>query len=496
MFIAPAVETGNFFTDTQPTTKQMTKKSLLLVAGLSIGMVASAQNQSWTATAIDGNDYSIADILAEGKTVLVDISAHWCGPCWAWHNSGIMEKLYREFGPEGTNDLMIFYVDGDPASSLALLGGAAGSQGDWIAGTPYPMIGPNNEGSALADIYNISAYPTLFMHCPGSTAGVEIQRTATWETFLTSWKNACPAAFNNGAIDAHLLEVENGELCPGEHPFAEVFNQGSSALTSASLELREAGYLVETKAWTGSIAPFAHAEVSFDNTTVTGTATYEATIIVPNDANTLGDVENAEFGPVPAAPNTLISLELKTDNYGVETTWKLFNGAGTVVAQDPAGNYGNNTVYNYNWSLDPSDCYTFKIYDAYGDGICCTYGNGYYKLKNSYGNQAVFIEGASFGGQEDKGFGTPATVGVNESELNNGFSIFPNPTNGLVNLQFAASTTASVDVFNVLGERVNTSTFNTNGLRTIDLSALNNGVYYMNVRVDGQTATRKITLSK
>ncbi len=469
---------------------------LLASTAVVSALAASAQNQSWVATDITGVERNIGNNLASGKTVLVDISAHWCGPCWAWHNSGIMDKLYHEFGPDGTDDLRIYFVDGDPASSMALLEGASGSQGDWVTGTPYPIIGPNGEGNALADIYGISAYPTLFMHCPDANAGVEIDREATWEQFLASWKNACPSAFDNGAIDAHLLEIENGELCPGEHPFAEVFNQGSSALTSATLELKQNGSVIETKNWTGSIAPFAHAEVTFDNTTVTGPTDYEVDLTVTGDANPLGNIEEAAFGPVPDAPNTLLSLELKTDNYGVETTWKLFNGSGGVVAQDPAGDYANNTVYNYAWSLNPNECYTFKIYDAYGDGICCTYGSGYYKLKNTWGTPNVFIEGGEFGGEENKGFGTPAVVGLDENALSNGLSIFPNPTTGLVNLQFSENTQATVDVFNVLGERVMTSTFNTNGTRTMDLGALNNGVYYMNVVAGELTATRKMTLSK
>lgn len=472
------------------------KKTLLIGSALTLSLAASAQNQSWTATAIDGSEVNIANLLGEGKTVLVDISAYWCGPCWAWHSSGIMEKVYHEFGPEGTNDLEIIWVDGDPATTLALLEGASGSQGDWVTGTPYPIIGPNGEGNTLATIYGIDAYPTLFMHCPGANAGVEIQRTATWEQFITSWKNACPAAFDNGAIDAHLLEIPNGELCPGEHPYAEVFNQGDAALTSATLELKQNGNVVETKNWTGSIAPFQHAQVSFDNTTVTGPADYEVDLTVAGDANPAGNIEDASFGPVPDAPNTLITLELKTDNYGEETTWELLDGNGSVVAQDPAGDYADATVFTYNWSLNPSDCYTFRIHDAYGDGMCCSYGNGYYKLKNTWGTPNVFIQGGQFGGVEDKGYGTPATVGINDNQLADGFKLFPNPTTGLLNIEFNANTTATVDLYNVLGERVMTKTFNAAGLRTIDLGNLDNGVYYMNVTANGETVTKKVTLSK
>ncbi len=72
----------------------------------------------------------------------------------------------------------------------------------------------------------------------------------------------------------------------------------------------------------------------------------------------------------------------------------------------------------------------------------------------------------------------------------------PNPTTGLLNIEFNANTTATVDLYNVLGERVMTKTFNAAGLRTIDLGNLDNGVYYMNVTANGETVTKKVTLSK
>ena len=43
----------------------------------------------------------------------------------------------------------------------------------------------------------------------------------------------------------------------------------------------------------------------------------------------------------------------------------------------------------------PDGCYDFAIYDAYGDGICCAYGNGRYELTDSLG--VLLAEGAEFG---------------------------------------------------------------------------------------------------
>jgi hypothetical protein len=153
-------------------------------------------------------------------------------------------------------------------------------------------------------------------------------------------------------------------------------------------------------------------------------------------------------------------------------------------------------VYNHNWVLNPNDCYTFEIYDSYGDGICCSYGQGYYKIRNSYGTPNVFIQGGQFGGVDERGFGTPATVGVEENGLDAGLNVFPNPTEGVVTLDIPTTGTATVDVFNMIGARVFTSTFSASGQRTLDLGALSNGVYHLNVTAGGLQATRMITISK
>jgi hypothetical protein len=42
----------------------------------------------------------------------------------------------------------------------------------------------------------------------------------------------------------------------------------------------------------------------------------------------------------------------------------------------------------------PARCYTFTITDSYGDGICCTYGNGSYILKDAAGT--TLVSGATF----------------------------------------------------------------------------------------------------
>lgn len=478
-------------------------RTLLAASALLAGSFASAQNQNWTTTDINGNTHSIQDYLNAGKTVLVDVSAHWCGPCWAWHNSKIMEKLYHEFGPGGTNDLMIFFVDGDAASSMALLQGGSGSQGNWVQGTPYPIIGPNGNGAALRQIYGVTAYPTLFMHCPGASAGVVINRQATWQQFFQSWRNGCPGAFNNGANDATLLEAESGVLCPGEHPKAVLYNQGTSTLTSAVVELKQGATTLQTVNWTGSLPRWGSADVSFNTVTVSGSQNYTAEVSMPNgtaDAHPEGDSEAYAYSLAPSAQLATVHLELKTDNYCEETTWKLYNSANQVVQQGGpyTQNQQDNTVFNYWWNLNPNECYRLEVLDAYGDGICCSYGNGYYKLRS---NGVMITQGGQFGAVAKEPFAAGLTVGIAENSLESGLNIFPNPTSGEVRVELSLESAANVRfvVMNVLGEQVASMNRGLGaGVQQVDMSLneLPNGSYFMHIIADGLTATRKLTVNR
>ena len=104
--------------------------------------------------------------------------------------------------------------------------------------------------------------------------------------------------------------------------------------------------------------------------------------------------------PVGCADNT-VNLALTTDNYGEETSWQITNAQGIAVAS--GGGYSGNNSYTEQACLADGN-YTFSIFDSYGDGICCSVGNGSYTLTSA---QIQLASGSSFQSSE----ATPFTLG-------------------------------------------------------------------------------------
>ncbi|MFQ6609243.1 MAG: hypothetical protein ACE5D7_00440, partial [Fidelibacterota bacterium] len=96
-------------------------------------------------------------------------------------------------------------------------------------------------------------------------------------------------------------------------------------------------------------------------------------------------------------------LEIFTDNYPGEVSWSLADGNGNVIDSMPSGTLtGQGTLYTWNYVITPGT-YTFTINDTWGDGICCSYGEGYYNLLL---NGALIHTGGDYGTGETVTFNT------------------------------------------------------------------------------------------
>ncbi len=383
-------------------------------------------------------------------------------------------------------------------------------------------------------------------------------------------------------IDAEAKAVVHpaGLYCGSTvEPVVLIKNMGADNLTSCDIEYSINGGTAETFAWTGDLGFNLGEEVTLPEISFMPDVanTFEFTVSNPNgqlDPNGENNTLAADFDAAPQIPSATVNFELKTDQYPSETTWQVTSSTGAVLYS--GGPYSQaNTIFNETWTFDEFDCYTFTIFDSYGDGICCDYGIGYYKLMDE--NNAVLIEGGEFGSEESKPFerydenvvtadfmadltfivegesvnfsdlsagnitdwawefegGDPATsteqnpvvtyalegfydVTLTVSNASNsntvtkeeyievdhvtgipsnedlGINVFPNPTTGQLFIEGAEN--ANIKVYNTAGTIV--ASFDNFSNSSVDLSELENGIYFVRIIVDNETINKKINLIK
>ena len=116
----------------------------------------------------------------------------------------------------------------------------------------------------------------------------------------------------------------------------------------------------------------------------------------------------------------ILEITVTTDNYPTETSWQLIDDNGTIVQSISAGDLTNaNTTYSWSFCPPVTSCYSFVINDTYGDGICCSYGNGSYSV--TY-NGTIVASGGSFTSSETTtsiGGCVPVVIGCMNPNANN-----------------------------------------------------------------------------
>lgn len=137
-----------------------------------------------------------------------------------------------------------------------------------------------------------------------------------------------------------------------------------------------------------------------------------------------GDEEGVDCGGSNCEPcicgGVEVTMTLNFDNYPSETSWQI-TGGGTVFAS--GGTYGSAprmSTLNITECL-PEGCYTVTVFDSYGDGLCCGYGEGSYFVTDEYGNELA--SGASFGSSSSGNFCVAIDNGPNptcEDGIQNG----------------------------------------------------------------------------
>ena len=162
---------------------------------------------------------------------------------------------------------------------------------------------------------------------------------------------------------------------------------------------------------------------------------------------------------------------------------------------DPTNPLSNTTQYDWDVSLTQIDCYTFAIYDYYGDGLGASQwggSDGNLELKNNAGSNIFTISAADFGGEESVTIENTGTVNLNEMTFDK-VSIYPNPSEGqiTVDLSKLSFNNASIEIIDITGKIIDSHILDANIKLQIDLGSYANGIYQVKISTNGSTIVKQ-----
>ncbi|NND32132.1 MAG: redoxin domain-containing protein, partial [Saprospiraceae bacterium] len=220
------------------------KQIVIIIFLLNLAFSSSAQLSTASVSPdfnffdINGKQHHLYSYLSQGKVVIVNFSPAWCQECWNYHRINALKDFYTLYGPTGTNQARVIFIEKDETMELSDLQGiTTATAGDWITGTPYPIIDTSaaNEDfmpDALPTIYGI--YPNKFLSNIGRLTteelftfmqeytGPTVQPDTMIKVTLEQMKTPSCADFSDGALaisvdgpgTSYTFAWNNGDTTP------------------------------------------------------------------------------------------------------------------------------------------------------------------------------------------------------------------------------------------------------------------------------------------
>jgi hypothetical protein len=265
-------------------------------------------------------------------------------------------------------------------------------------------------------------------------------------------------------------------------PEADFLNSNSKICPTDSVSFTDAS-INASPGWTWYFPGGSPSTSALANPSVLypSTGTYEVSLVVENANGTDSIAKSVEV----TLGDFLLELAIQTDQYPNETTWDIYDENGDVVISG-GGFTSANTLFEQSICLSQG-CYEFVIYDAYGDGICCDYGNGYFELTDNFD---INFQGGSFGSSESFNFCfDEEDLRLSQNEMN-AFEIYPNPAKEYVTVLPNQKGMYSIIIYDATGRVIKKET-SIEGEIQLNISDFASGIYQVQCQREGNTLSKK-----
>ena len=302
---------------------------------------------------------------------------------------------------------------------------------------------------------------------------------------------------SSGNVTIVRVSEPNGDYCgyPQSTPTITVKNASDFVVTSV-IASYTCGELSAEKTFEVNIAAGATANLEFDPVVIPegeGSISFIVTTVNGGE-NQIQTPKTANFN-IQSHSGEGFRLSLTADYNGNETSWDIKDANNNVIYSGNAGEYTGSPVIT-DFCLG-AGCYTFTLKDRSGNGLTGFYG-WFYMGDASFTNLNTNETLLSVDGSEE--FSTKTInfcvedLTENAIETTTAMSIFPNPTNGMLNVT-SNEEIDSIEIFNSIGNTVVSSKVVGNS-SAIDMSNLPNGMYFVRVSTSNGIETVKVVLER
>ncbi|MDX2174635.1 MAG: M43 family zinc metalloprotease [Bacteroidota bacterium] len=365
----------------------------------------------------------------------------------------------------------------------------------------YPHITCSNSGDMSMNYMDYVNDACMYMFTSGQSSRMNALFASTGARYGLVSSTGCGTSTGTTTgtttTTSSIVTIGSGVNTTGILPYGTYYMDERAQIIITKAELQSAGFTGANK----YIKSLAFNALSANAQTM-GSFTIKMSHVTNTSFNSTSFLAGNNITTVYSSNYAASSNQWNTHNFTVPF---IYNGNDNILIDICWNNssYTNNTSVYATTTTNYMTLY--KRQDISNGGLCTTtsgtrnYSRPNMKLSLST-NSIISSGGASTARSQDEGITTPKEIETN---------LYPNPVNDKLTLSFNVyeeNATSTVDIFDLFGRKVKSFNIETTsiGENNIEinfatdgeLQNLQNGIYFVNLTVNGEKTSKKLILQK